>query len=196
MQPLHCPPLVPNLAQSSLSNPLLGLLVSAVATMVLNSRCVEGACGSAPLTPHGMPAPLPPRSSAMLGIAIALAQQGLLPLHVGMAFVLGSNIGTTAAPLFAAFPAWSEGKVAPLRFSLAYTLMKTAISLALLPLLGMLTPLVASFVSLPGEAVPVGGVVATAHTLYNIVLALVFFPLLGLVAQAVTSAVPTTVKAD
>ena len=125
----------------------------------------------------------------MLGIAIALAQQGLLPLHVGLAFVLGSNVGTTAAPLFAAL---SKGP-APLRFSLAYVLFKTAIALAVLPFLAPLTPLLQAA---SGADAPVATLIANGHTAFNLALALVFFPLLGLVARGVAALVPAPAKAE
>lgn len=125
----------------------------------------------------------------MLGIAIALAQQGLLPLHVGMAFVLGANVGTTAAPLFAAL---SKGP-APLRFSAAYVLFKATIALAVLPFLHLLTP---ALQQLSGEEASVSTLIANGHTALNLALALVFFPLLGPVASAVTALVPAAVKAE
>ena len=107
-----------------------------------------------------------------------------------MAFVLGSNVGTTAAPFFAALSAVGEGGRGPLRFSTAYLLMKLLTSLTLLPLLGVLTPLVQALVTTPDGQVPVGAAVAMAHTLYNLVLAAVFYPLLPYVARAVREFVP------
>jgi phosphate:Na+ symporter len=62
---------------ASLSNPLLGILIGAVFTAVVQS------------------------SSATLGVIIALASQGLIPLQAGIALVFGANIGTTITGLLA-----------------------------------------------------------------------------------------------
>ena len=119
----------------------------------------------------------------MLGIAIALAQQGLLPLPVGIAIVLGSNVGTTGAPLIAA----AASGTSPLRFAVAYTGFKSVIALLALPLLG---PFTAASVQLAGGGdADVAGTIAAAHTLFNVVLAVVFFPVLSLVAKCIKRAV-------
>jgi len=128
------------------------------------------------------------RSSAMLGIAIALAQQGLLPLPVGIAIVLGSNVGTTGAPLIAA----AASGTSPLRFAVAYTGFKSVIALLALPLL---SPFTAAAVKLSGGGEgDVAGTIAAAHTLFNVVLAVVFFPLLGVVAGLVERTVKPSEK--
>lgn len=63
---------------TGLERPLLGLAVGAIATVVIQS------------------------SSAMLGIVITLAGQGLLTLPAGLALMLGAEIGTCADTLVAA----------------------------------------------------------------------------------------------
>ncbi|MFC4526785.1 Na/Pi cotransporter family protein [Dyella halodurans] len=65
-------------AMQDMENPLLGILVGAVFTAVVQS------------------------SAATLAIVIALGGQGLMPLEAGIALILGANIGTCGTALLAA----------------------------------------------------------------------------------------------
>jgi len=62
---------------ASMTNPLLGIVIGALFTAIVQS------------------------SSATLGVIIALAAQGLIPLEAGLALVFGANIGTTITGLLA-----------------------------------------------------------------------------------------------
>ncbi|GFO82001.1 Na/Pi cotransporter family protein [Methyloceanibacter sp.] len=59
-------------------NPLVGILIGAIFTAIVQS------------------------SAATLGIIIALASQGLMPLEAGIALVLGANVGTVGTALLSA----------------------------------------------------------------------------------------------
>ncbi len=63
---------------ASMENPLLGILAGAVFTALVQS------------------------SAATVGIAIAMASEGLLALPAGIALAMGANIGTCATALLAA----------------------------------------------------------------------------------------------
>ena len=115
-------------------------------------------------------------SNATLGIAITLAQQGLLPLSVGVAFVLGSNIGTTVAPLLAAVPKGAS----PLKFALAYVGFKTVTALLALTMLPWFTD--AAVALSGGDTANVPAVIAAAHAVFNAALVVVFFPFLNSIA--------------
>lgn len=65
-------------AMQNMRNPFLGIVIGAVFTAVVQS------------------------SAATLGIVIALASQGLIPLDAGIALVLGANVGTCGTALLAA----------------------------------------------------------------------------------------------
>jgi phosphate:Na+ symporter len=65
-------------AIQDMKSPLLGIVVGAVFTAVVQS------------------------SAATLGIIIALAGQGLMPLEAGIALILGANVGTCGTALLAA----------------------------------------------------------------------------------------------
>ncbi len=77
-----------------LENPLLGILVGAVFTALIQS------------------------SSAFVGIMIVLASQGLLSLDAAIPLLLGSNLGTPVTALLASLKAGSEAKKVALAFLL------------------------------------------------------------------------------
>lgn len=64
-------------AMQDMENPLLGILLGAIFTAVVQS------------------------SAATLAIVIALASQGLMPLEAGIAIILGANVGTCGTALLA-----------------------------------------------------------------------------------------------
>jgi phosphate:Na+ symporter len=64
-------------AMQDMENPLLGILLGAIFTAVVQT------------------------SAATLAIVIALAGQGLMPLEAGIALILGANIGTCGTVLLA-----------------------------------------------------------------------------------------------
>ena len=77
-----------------LENPLLGILVGAAFTALIQS------------------------SSAFLGIMIVLASQGLLSLDAAIPLILGSNLGTPVTALLASMKAGKEAKKVALAFLL------------------------------------------------------------------------------
>ena len=64
-------------AMQDMKNPVLGILIGAVFTAIVQS------------------------SAATLGIIIALAGEGLMPLEAGVALILGANVGTCGTALLA-----------------------------------------------------------------------------------------------
>jgi len=119
-------------------------------------------------------------SAATIGIGLALAQHGLIPLDGALYIVLGANIGTCSTALVASFRAPSEAR----RVAWAHVLFKTlgvAIAVAALPLF---TRLVAfSGTDLLRQ-------IANAHTLFNAGMALIFLPFLGVFAKVLVKLVP------
>lgn len=69
-------------------------------------------------------------SAAMIAIAMALAQQGLISYEVAIAVLFGANVGTTATGWIATVGGTADAK----RTALAHTLSNLLGSLALLPL--------------------------------------------------------------
>lgn len=95
---------------ATMTNPLLGILIGAVFTAVVQS------------------------SSATLGVIIALASQGLIPLEAGIALVFGANIGTTITGLLATI---GQPRSA-LHAALGLFSFKVLLVLLWLPLMGVL----------------------------------------------------------
>lgn len=120
-------------------------------------------------------------SIAAVGIVMALAGGGALPLEAALAVMLGANIGTTLMPLLTAL---NRGSVVGRRLGFIYVgtrLLGGALVLVLLnPLTVLLTRL------LPNPATQV----ALAHLGFNLILAIVFVPLANLLADLATRLLP------
>lgn len=162
------------------SNPLLGVLVGAAVTMLVQS------------------------SSATIGLTIVMATTGLLSFEASLALILGENIGTTVTANLAAFGA----NLAARRTALAHFLFNTigvACMLLLFPVFTMLveviTPGDPDFITQTGEQLEVfGGAIgdkpfiarhiANAHTLFNVINALMFIPLVGHLARLAAALLP------
>ncbi len=113
MSPLREEPAFTDL-MISLGSPLLGILVGAAFTAIVQS------------------------SSATTALVIVLAAQGLLPLDAGIALILGANIGTCVTALLA-----SLGKPrTALRAAAIHTGFNVGGVLIFLPFIGMLADLV------------------------------------------------------
>ncbi|WP_211745501.1 Na/Pi symporter [Paenibacillus sp. Marseille-Q4541] len=106
-------------------------------------------------------------SAAVIGMAIGLASSGVLPVEVGIAIVLGSNVGTCVTAVLAAaggsraghFVAWS------------HVILNVSGALLFIPLLQLLYEASAYFTSEPGAQI------AHAQTIFNIVCSLLALPL-------------------
>ncbi|MGI6394054.1 MAG: Na/Pi cotransporter family protein [bacterium] len=131
------------------SSVILGVLVGTVTTSIVQS------------------------SSAVVGIVIALASQGLINFDGALAIVMGSNIGTTITGIIASI----GGSVNAKRTALAQTLFKTAGVIVILAvfypfrdLVDMVTP------GLSTEKLTVH--VAMGHTIFNVINLIIFLPLI------------------
>ncbi len=156
MAPLRQSQLFQEILLNLAGTPFLTLLISAVLTALVAS------------------------SAATIGLAITLALQGLLPLPVGMAIVLGANLGTCATAFVSSLGTAPEAR----RVAIAHILIKSAGVLLLLPFLQTLSGPVA----LLGNDVP--RQIANFHTLFNMALALLFLPFTKPFAKLVTDLVP------
>ena len=131
---------------TKMEQPLLGILAGAVFTGLVQS------------------------SAATVGIAIAMATEGLLSLQGGIALALGANIGTCITALLAAL-----GKpVEAVRSAVVHVLFNIMGVLIWMPFIGHLDD-IAVYITPTAEA---GGAVArqlaNANTLFNIVNTVVF----------------------
>lgn len=149
---------------SSMTNPLLGILMGAVFTAVVNS------------------------STATLGVIIALASQGLIPLEAGIALVFGANIGTTITALLAAI---GQPRTA-LQAAVGQVTFKLVLVLVWLPLIGPLEAITramspsADGLALAGQlAYEVPRQVANVHLIVNLSTVLLLLPFTNLLAALI-----------
>jgi phosphate:Na+ symporter len=119
-------------------------------------------------------------SAATIGIALALAVHGLIPLDGAIHIVLGANIGTCSTALMASLHAPSEAR----RVAWAHVMFKVIGVGVFLPFLPSFERIVAA----TGDDLP--RQIANAHSLFNVIMALCFLPFLGLFTRLLTKLVP------
>ncbi len=132
-------------------------------------------------------------SSAMLGITIALAATGAIPLYTAIALVMGENIGTTITAQFAALGGTISARRAAMAHSVFNVLGVVIIVLIFAPYVRMIeefVPGIANFVDGDGNRPYIAAHIAMAHTFFNVTATLVMLPFLHKLAALVTRMVP------
>ena len=152
-----------------MEKPLLGILCGALFTALVQS------------------------SAATVGIAIAMASEGLLSLPGGITLALGANVGTCATALLAAMgkpPEAVRAAVVHLIFNIAGVL----VWLPLIPWLAMIavtiSPTTAAAEGVAHLAVDVPRQIANANTLFNVINTLLFIGFTGWFARIAERLVP------
>lgn len=132
-------------------------------------------------------------SSAMLGITIALALTGAIPLPTAVALVMGENIGTTITAQFAGI----GGSVAARRAAMAHSVFNVlgvviivSVFSLYINMIERLVPGLASFVDEAGNRPYIAAHIAMAHTFFNVTATLVMLPFLNHLAKLVSKIVP------
>jgi phosphate:Na+ symporter len=153
---------------ASMRNPLLGILLGAAFTAVVQS------------------------SSATLGVIIALASQGLIPLEAGIALVFGANLGTTVTALLATI---GQPRAA-LHTAIGHVSFKVILVLIWLPLIGPLeqitravSPSADGLMLAEQLAYEVPRQVANVHTIINVTTVLLLLPFVHLLAALIVRVV-------
>lgn len=160
MEPLHNNVAFQNL-MTKISNPILGVLVGAGITIILQS------------------------SSASIGIIQALAMQSLIGLDVAIFILFGQNIGTCITAILASIGANINAKRTA-AIHLMFNVMGTVLFLVLILLFKV--PYVNWIIGLtPGNVVRQ---IANAHTGFNIVNTVITFPIVGYLAFLAKKMVP------
>ena len=119
-------------------------------------------------------------STTVIGIAIALCTQQILPLNGAVAVVIGANVGIAVTALIAGYARTETRRMAI--GNLLFKVAGAAVCLPFLPwLIHLLQPLSPS-----GDT----QLVANAHTLFNIALAVVFLPFVPAIARLLERVVP------
>ncbi len=156
MAPLQSNELFRQVFSSLAEMPLFGILLSGAVTALIHS------------------------SAATMGIALALAKSGLMPLDAAIHVIFGANIGTCSTALIAGMRSPVEAR----RVAWAHILFKVLGVLLFLPFVGPFRTLVAATTpDLPRQ-------IANANTLFNIIMAVCFLPFTGLFAKAIVRLVP------
>lgn len=174
MKPLRShEPFVQALAR--MENPLLGILGGALFTGLVQS------------------------SAATVGLAIALAGEGLLTLPAGIALALGANIGTCVTALLAALGKPAEA----VRAAAVHVGFNVVGVIVWLPFIGLLSRLA---VAISPESAGLGGMeklaaevprqVANANTLFNVINTCLFIGFTGWFARTATKLVPSREKEE
>src|SRR5262245_60181048 len=125
-------------------------------------------------------------SAATLGVALALASQGLIGLNGAVAIVLGANIGTCATALTASVGATAEAK----RVAVAHIAFKLLGAVIMLPFIGPFTTMVAASTGDPARQV------ANAHTFFNLGISLLFLPFTPVAGRVIETLVPDDQRED
>ena len=151
-----------------LENPLLGLLVGAAFTALIQS------------------------SSAFTGIIIVLSQQGLLSLDAGIPMIMGANIGTCITAGLASIGATREAK----RVAMAHVMFKVTGVLLFIFWIPWFADFI-RYLSPSSDAVGIAKLgaevprqIANAHTIFNVGLALAFIPFTGFFAKIILKVYP------
>lgn len=161
LSPLRSMPTFVRLLEHLVDYPLAAVLVSLVFTALVQS------------------------SAATIGVALALAAQGLLTLEAGITIGMGASIGTCATALLASFSSNRAGKQVAVAHSL-YALGASLLFLPFVPQLADLTRLVSEFLGdreLPRQ-------IANGFTLFALGAGFVALPLSGLLARLTRRLVP------
>ncbi len=112
-------------------------------------------------------------SVAIVLLVMSFVAVGVLPPALGFALVLGANVGSGIVPLVLTL---SSAPVTR-RIPLGNLLFRLCGAIAVLPLIGLVEPLIAAIEADPARQI------ANFHTLFNLALAAVFLPFTGLMAR-------------
>jgi phosphate:Na+ symporter len=124
-------------------------------------------------------------SAATMGLAIALASEGLLGLRGGLGLALGANIGTCATALLAAIgkpPAAVRAAVVHLSFNILGAVLWLPFLSLLVALAAAVSPATPELEGAARVAAEVPRQLANANTIFNVVNTLLFLPFTGLFA--------------
>ena len=156
----------------SMKNPMIGVLAGAIFTGLVQS------------------------SAATVGIAIAMASEGLLSLPAGIALALGANIGTCVTAMLAAL-----GKpVEAVRAAIVHVLFNVMGVLLWIMFIPQLAEFAVSMSPIPEEvagqaiASAVPRQIANANTLFNVINTIIFLGFTGWFAKLATRLAPTPPK--
>src|SRR5215469_14219666 len=139
-------------AMQTMKNPLLGIVIGAVFTAIVQS------------------------SAATLGLIIALASEGLMPLEAAIPLILGANVGTTGTALLAAIGKSAEAarvSIVHLIFNVIGVLLFVFLIPQLADFARLISPSAPELEGTARLAAETPRQVANIHTIFSVVSALV-----------------------
>lgn len=160
MKPLRSLEAFHDLTVSMSSNPLLGVLVGTIFTVIVQS------------------------SSATIGILQELFGQGLVDIKAALPVLFGDNIGTTITAVLASIGASVAARRAALTHVI-FNLIGTTVFLIFLPLFTNFMLFLQSALNLNPEMT-----IAFSHGTFNLTNTLIQLPFIGLLALIVTKLIP------
>ena len=107
-------------------------------------------------------------SAAVMAITILLCSTGVLPIYMGVALVMGENIGTTATANLAALGAGIEARRAALAHLLFNVFGVVWILAVFYPFVDFVCGLVGYYPALSGQTAKLSIVLALFHTCFNV----------------------------
>ncbi|GAB4326080.1 MAG: Na/Pi cotransporter family protein [Candidatus Sumerlaeia bacterium] len=128
-------------------------------------------------------------SSATIGLAIVLAQQGLLDFYGAVPLIIGDNIGTTITAQLAAL----RGTVEARRTAMSHTLFNIFGATWLFPFLigpQLYQKFIVAVTPLELNNQTVGVFIANSHTCFNVANVLIFLPLMRVLELAAIKLTP------
>lgn len=162
-------------AMQDMRNPLLGIVVGAVFTAVVQS------------------------SAATLAIIIALGAQGLMPLEAGIAMILGANVGTCGTALLASIGKTAQAVqvgVVHLVFNVAGVLFWVFLIPQMADLVRYVSPSSPELQGVARLAAETPRQVANAHTIFSVSTTLILIWFTGPIARLAQLIVPKRVKRE
>ena len=107
-------------------------------------------------------------SAAVMALTILLCSTGVLPIYMGIALVMGENIGTTATANLAALGAGTEARRAALAHLLFNVFGVIWVLVVFYPFVNMVCGLVGYDPTMAGQAERIPVVLAMFHTCFNV----------------------------
>ena len=129
-------------------------------------------------------------SAAVMAITILLCSTGVLPIYMGIALVMGENIGTTATANLAALGAGTAARRAALAHLLFNVFGVIWVLVVFYPFVDMVCGLVGYNPSMTGQAERIPVVLAMFHTCFNVLNTALLIGLIPQMEQIVCRLMP------
>ncbi|HAH68219.1 MAG TPA: Na/Pi cotransporter, partial [Synergistaceae bacterium] len=125
-------------------------------------------------------------SSATVGLTMAIAAQGVIPLETAIAIIFGDNIGTTITAVLASL----GGNRAAKQAACAHVMIKVISAGIMFPLI----PLYSSFIAMTTS--DISRQVANSHTIFSIIMASMFIGIVPQYARFIKKVIPDDKNAE